>query len=102
MLEARRLALPALESLGDWLLDDVCVPRSRIAELISAVEQIAASVGLTIGVFGHAGDGNFHPTVVFDAKDPTARPPLVRPLSPSRAPRWTWQGRSPASTASAC
>jgi glycolate oxidase len=70
MLEARRLALPALESLGDCLLDDVCVPRSRIADLISAVEQIAASVGLMIGVFGHAGDGNFHPTVIFDGKDP--------------------------------
>ena len=36
LLEARRSALPALERLGDWLLDDVCVPRSRIVDLIRA------------------------------------------------------------------
>lgn len=73
LLEARRLALPALERLGDWLLDDVCVPRSRIADLITQVEKIAADEALTIGVFGHAGDGNMHPTVIFDATNPTAR-----------------------------
>lgn len=69
LLEARRMALPALEALGDWLLDDVCVPRSRSVELLAAVEAVAADVGLTIGVFGHAGDGNFHPTVIFDAQE---------------------------------
>ncbi|MFC4565590.1 FAD-binding oxidoreductase [Nocardiopsis mangrovi] len=73
LLEARRLALPALERLGDWLLDDVSVPRSRIAELIAFVEEVAARSGLTIGVFGHAGDGNLHPTIVFDDADPAAR-----------------------------
>ncbi|MFD1860540.1 FAD-binding protein [Aeromicrobium camelliae] len=66
LMEARRLALPALERLGEWLLDDVCVPRSRVVELIAAVEDIAADTGLTIGVFGHAGDGNLHPTLIFD------------------------------------
>ena len=70
LLQARRQALPALERLGDWLLDDVCVPRSRIVDLIRGVQDVAAAVGLTIGVFGHAGDGNMHPTVVFDATDP--------------------------------
>ncbi|WP_293781463.1 FAD-binding oxidoreductase [uncultured Aeromicrobium sp.] len=66
LMEARRLALPALERLGEWLLDDVCVPRSRVVDLITAVEGIAADTGLTIGVFGHAGDGNLHPTLIFD------------------------------------
>jgi len=67
LMEARRLALPALERLGTgWLLDDVCVPRARIVDLIEIVEGVARQTGLTIGVFGHAGDGNLHPTVVFD------------------------------------
>lgn len=70
LLEARRQALPALERLGDWLLDDVCVPRSRIVDLITGVQDTAADTGLTIGVFGHAGDGNMHPTVIFDGSDP--------------------------------
>ncbi|ALX05944.1 FAD-binding oxidoreductase [Aeromicrobium erythreum] len=70
LLEARRQALPALERLGDWLLDDVCVPRRAIVALVQGVEQVARAEGLTIGVFGHAGDGNMHPTVIFDQQDP--------------------------------
>ncbi len=73
LLEARRLALPALERLGDWLLDDVAVPRSRIVDLIVAVEEISERLGIVIGVFGHAGDGNLHPTVIFDDTDPDSR-----------------------------
>jgi len=73
LLEARRQALPALERLGDWLLDDVCVPCSRITDLIAAIEQIAQQTGLTIGVFGHAGDGNLHPTVIYDKTDAASR-----------------------------
>ncbi len=72
LLEARRQALPALERLGDWLLDDVCVPRARVVDLLVAVERIAAEEALTIGVFGHAGDGNMHPTIIHDADDPAS------------------------------
>lgn len=78
LLEARRLALPALERLGDWLLDDVAVPRSRIVEFIVAVEEISSRLGLTIGVFGHAGDGNLHPTVIFDDADADSRAATLR------------------------
>lgn len=70
LVEARRLALPALERLGDWILDDVCVPRGNIVDLVRGIEQISADVGLTIGVFGHAGDGNMHPTIIFDKSSP--------------------------------
>lgn len=73
LLEARRLALPALERLGDWLLDDVAVPRSRMVDLIAAIEEISERLGIVIGVFGHAGDGNLHPTVIFDDSDPQSR-----------------------------
>ena len=73
LLEARRLALPALELLGDWLLDDVSVPRSRIVDLIAAVEEISQRLEIVIGVFGHVGDGNLHPTLIFDDADPQSR-----------------------------
>src|SRR5215207_4162899 len=66
LLAARRLALPAIERLGSVLLDDVAVPRSRVADLIAGTAAIAARTDLTIGVVGHAGDGNMHPTIVFD------------------------------------
>jgi glycolate oxidase len=69
LMEARRQALPALERLGDWILDDVCVPRGRTVALLRRVEEVAAAEGLVIGVFGHAGDGNMHPTIVHDRTD---------------------------------
>jgi glycolate oxidase len=70
LLAARRQALTAMEKLGTTLIDDVCVPRDRLADLVQRVEKIATDIGLVIGIVGHAGDGNFHPTVVFDAADP--------------------------------
>jgi glycolate dehydrogenase FAD-linked subunit len=70
LLEARRSALPALEVLGTTMIDDVCVPRSRLAEFLVAVENVAEETGVVVAVVGHAGDGNMHPNVVFDQSDP--------------------------------
>src|SRR3954449_10685821 len=72
LLAARRSVLSALETLGTTLIDDVAVPRTRLADLIEAVDAIAERHGLVIDVVGHAGDGNMHPTVVFDPADPVA------------------------------
>ncbi|MGW5715972.1 FAD-binding oxidoreductase [Amycolatopsis sp. NPDC003865] len=70
LLQARRVVLTALETYGVWLTDDVCVPRTRIAELIQGCEKISSEVGLRIAVVGHAGDGNMHPTIVYQPDDP--------------------------------
>ncbi|OAH15138.1 FAD-binding oxidoreductase [Streptomyces jeddahensis] len=71
LLQARRLSLTALEAVkGTTMIDDVCVPRSRLGEMLEGVERIAEKYGLTIGVCAHAGDGNTHPTVCFDSADP--------------------------------
>ncbi|WAU79399.1 FAD-binding protein [Streptomyces sp. Qhu-G9] len=71
LLQARRLSLTGLEAVkGTTMIDDVCVPRSRLAEMLEGVDRIAAKYRLTIGVVAHAGDGNTHPTVCFDAGDP--------------------------------
>lgn len=69
LLTARREVLTAFEALGTTMVDDVCVPRDRLSDLIAGVEQVADDHRLTIGVVGHAGDGNFHPTVVFNGED---------------------------------
>ncbi|MEI5103222.1 FAD-linked oxidase C-terminal domain-containing protein [Streptomyces sp. PmtG] len=71
LLQARRLSLTALEAVkGTTMIDDVCVPRSRLGDMLEGVEAIADKYALTIGVCAHAGDGNTHPTVCFDAADP--------------------------------
>nr|WP_202436983.1 FAD-linked oxidase C-terminal domain-containing protein [Streptomyces sp. SID5910] len=71
LLQARRLSLTALEAVkGTTMIDDVCVPRSRLGDMLAGIERVAAKYGLTIGVCCHAGDGNTHPTVCFDAADP--------------------------------
>ncbi|MGY1435983.1 FAD-binding oxidoreductase [Streptomyces reniochalinae] len=70
LLQARRAALTALEAVkGTSMIDDVCVPRTRLADLLGGTAEIAERHGLTIGVCAHAGDGNTHPTVCFDATD---------------------------------
>jgi glycolate oxidase len=73
LLAARRMALPALEQLGSTLIDDVAVPRSAIATFLDGCDAVAARRDLTIGVVGHAGDGNMHPTIVFDPADAEQR-----------------------------
>jgi glycolate oxidase len=73
VLAARRAVLPALSRLEPLtILEDATVPRSRIAEMVARIQEIAQREGLTIGTFGHAGDGNLHPTVVLDAGDTAA------------------------------
>ena len=73
VLQARRAVLPALSRLEPLtILEDATVPRSRIAEMVARIQEIAAERDLTIGTFGHAGDGNLHPTVVLDPADAAA------------------------------
>jgi glycolate oxidase len=69
LIRVRKLAYPALERLGATLLDDVALPVTKIAEFVSLVEKLATKYELTIGIFGHAGDGNMHPTIVHDHGD---------------------------------
>ncbi|GGS89053.1 MULTISPECIES: FAD-binding oxidoreductase [Streptomyces] len=70
LLQARRTALPALDALRPaTMIDDVCVPRSRLADMLDGTAAIARAHGLVVGVCAHAGDGNTHPVVCFDPAD---------------------------------
>ena len=72
LMGARRMAIPCAERLGTVMIEDVGVPLPRIPELLAAVEAVAERYGTAIPVIGHAGDGNFHPLVTYDAADPDA------------------------------
>jgi glycolate oxidase len=64
---ARRNALPALASLNNTVvLEDATVPRSCITDMLIACQDIGKKYNLTLGTFGHAGDGNLHPTILCD------------------------------------
>lgn len=70
LMQARRMSLPALEKIGSTLVDDVAVPRTRIADFLDGTAEISAKREVVIAVVGHAGDGNMHPTICFDPSDP--------------------------------
>ena len=70
LVSARRSALAALARMRPTtVLEDATVPRSRLAEMVKAIQQIAQKYALQIGTFGHAGDGNLHPTCMTDERD---------------------------------
>lgn len=70
--QARRGAHGALERAGAARMDDVGVPRSQIPAMLDRIAEIASRHQLRLGVFGHAGDGNLHPTFVLNRDDPDA------------------------------
>ena len=70
--QVRRLAFRAMERLGVARMEDVGVPRSRVPDLLREIERVAAAHGVRCGTFGHAGDGNLHPTFVWDRGDAEA------------------------------
>ena len=71
LLYARRCSLPALARLSSLsILEDIAVPRNVMAEVVNRIEAIGKKHGLRIGTFGHAGDGNLHPTIVLDKDNP--------------------------------
>lgn len=65
--QARRAALPALAQVKPaTILEDATVPRTKLVDMLIGVQNIAQKYGLMIGTFGHAGDGNLHPTLLVD------------------------------------
>ncbi|UVI29542.1 FAD-binding oxidoreductase [Paenibacillus spongiae] len=70
LLTARRSAFTALARLRPTtILEDATVPRSKIADMVLEINKIALKHNVQICTFGHAGDGNLHPTATTDARD---------------------------------
>ena len=69
--KARRSVSPSLaRKAPNKLGEDITVPRSAIPEAIRKLKEISARYELPIVIFGHAGDGNLHPNILFDKRDP--------------------------------
>jgi glycolate oxidase subunit GlcD len=68
---ARKGAFGAMGRISpDTMLQDAVVPRSRLPEVLAATYQIGAKYGLRVANVFHAGDGNLHPFLCFDARHP--------------------------------
>lgn len=68
---ARKSAYAVLARIKThFVLEDVTVPMSRIADLLKGIEAIAEEHQIQIATFGHAGDGNLHPQILYDGYDP--------------------------------
>jgi glycolate oxidase len=70
LMSARRASLPALSrKRPTTVLEDATVPRKHLAEMVEQIDAIAQKWNVEICTFGHAGDGNLHPTCMTDERD---------------------------------
>ena len=68
---ARRSISPSLGRVRpNKLGEDIVVPRSAIPSMVVRIKEISLKYELPIVIFGHAGDGNLHPNILFDKRDP--------------------------------
>lgn len=77
LVAARRSVQPAYENYsrghgGGQLLDDVCVPRTKLPEFFRLLDDLRETTSVTVSMVAHAGDGNLHPAVFFDVSDPVS------------------------------
>jgi glycolate oxidase len=68
LLHERRSMHPAMEAHGMVLIEDVAVPRSRLAEMFAEIRRIEGEYSLTIPTVAHAADGNLHPNFVYEGE----------------------------------
>ena len=69
--KARRSMSPSLaRKAPNKLGEDITVPRSAIPEVVQRLRMISQKYGLPVVIFGHAGDGNLHPNILFDKRQP--------------------------------
>ena len=71
--KGRKSAFSAVGWLApDYLVQDGCVPRTRLGEALADIERLSAKRGLEVANVFHAGDGNLHPLILFDGREPGA------------------------------
>jgi glycolate oxidase len=72
--KARKAALPSLARYApNLVLEDVTVPISRLPDILERIGEISRRRGIPIATFGHAGDGNLHPTFLVEGRDQNLR-----------------------------
>jgi len=69
----RKAAFPAVGRISpDYYCMDGTIPRARLGEVLKSIQQMEGKYGLRCANVFHAGDGNLHPLIMFDANDPDA------------------------------
>jgi glycolate oxidase len=67
----RKAAFPAVGRISpDYYCMDGTIPRRRLPEVLSRMDQLSAQYGLRVANVFHAGDGNLHPLILYDANQP--------------------------------
>jgi glycolate oxidase len=67
----RKAAFPAVGRISpDYLCMDGTIPRKRLPEVLTGMAELSRQYGLRVANVFHAGDGNLHPLILFDANDP--------------------------------
>jgi glycolate oxidase len=66
----RKSAFGAMGQLGDYICLDGTVPVSALPEVLRGTAELAATYGLRVANVFHAGDGNMHPLIIFNANQP--------------------------------
>ncbi len=71
MWKGRKSAFAAVGRLSpSYLVEDGVIPRSEIARVLREIAGLAAAAGLRVANVFHAGDGNLHPLILYDARAP--------------------------------
>jgi glycolate oxidase len=71
--KGRKSAFSAVGWLSpDYIVQDGCVPRTRLGEALATIERLSGEHGLRVANVFHAGDGNLHPLILFDGREPGA------------------------------
>ena len=65
LIQFRRSMHPAMEAIGQVLIEDIAVPRSRLGEMFAAIRRIEKDYDVHIPTVAHAGDGNIHPNFIY-------------------------------------
>ncbi|AWB47523.1 FAD-binding oxidoreductase [Gemmobacter aquarius] len=66
----RKSAFGAMGQMGDYICLDGTIPVSELAHVLRRIGELTASYGLRVANVFHAGDGNMHPLIIFDANKP--------------------------------
>src|SRR5438477_1609171 len=67
----RKAAFPAVGRISpDYYCMDGTIPRARLAEVLTRIGELSAQYGLRVANVFHAGDGNLHPLILYDANQP--------------------------------
>jgi len=71
--KGRKSAFSAVGRLSpDFIVQDGVVPRARLGEALATIEQLSRTHGIRVANVFHAGDGNLHPLILYDGREPGA------------------------------